>query len=592
MSRPLEPRSSNSIAKPMRRTGDSASRRYIKFLRGRIVARMTERLVFQPDAALSLQRGINLIVDAVRPTLGPIPRTVAVSQALDNKPPELLDKGGLIARRISGLPDRDADMGAMLLRQMLWQLYEDCGDGTATAALIFQSITNDGLKYLAAGGNAMRLREHLGECLDVVLVALDEMTRPISGREQLAQLAQCICHDPELAEKLGEIFEFIGEHGQLDVRRGHTRFIEHDYMKGMYWKQGAVSRAMLRGGKEPDRIVMNNCAILLSDLDIEDAKDLLPVINMLMRAGAKALLLVGEKFSESVINFILANKKPEDFRIVAVKTPGSTDDERRAHLSDMAVITGAIPLFKAAGDTLAAAVARPKDLQGDDPAKHARPSYFGQAKQVWVERTMFGLVSDREDQGELTEHLADLLELVEDARNKDSETFLRERISKILGGVAILRIGDALPARMDSRIASAKETAKSLRRALRDGILPGGGVALLACRAALDASPVEARDSDARAAQRMLLRALEAPIRAICQNAGFDSAKIAELEDQPCGYGIDVRSGSIVDVLEAGIIDVASVTESALRSAVTSAALALTIDVLLHHAQLEETYTP
>ena len=148
-----------------------------------------ERLVFQPDASLSLQRGINLIVDAIRPTLGPIPRTVAVSQALENKPPELLDKGGLIARRISDLPDPDADMGAMLLRQMLWQLYEDCGDGTATAAVMFQSIYNDGLKYIAAGGDAMRLRHHLGESLDVVLLSLDEMTKPVAGKEQLAQLA-------------------------------------------------------------------------------------------------------------------------------------------------------------------------------------------------------------------------------------------------------------------------------------------------------------------------------------------------------------------------------------------------------------------
>ena len=226
-----------------------------------------DRLVYQPDASLSLQRGINLIVDAVRPTLGPIPRTVAVSQALDNKPPDLLDKGGLIARRISDLPDRDADMGAMLLRQMLWQLYEDCGDGTATAAVIFQSIYNEGLKVIAAGGNAMRLRQNLGDFLDIVLLSLAEMTSPICGPEQLAQLAECICHDPELAEKLGEIFDFIGEHGQLDVRRGHTRAMEHDYMKGMYWRRGAVSRAMLRGGKEPDRIVMNDCAILLSDLD-------------------------------------------------------------------------------------------------------------------------------------------------------------------------------------------------------------------------------------------------------------------------------------------------------------------------------------
>ena len=551
-----------------------------------------ERLVFQPDASLSLQRGINLIVEAIRPTLGPIPRAVAVSQASADKAPELLDKGGLIARRISDLPDRDADMGAMLLRQMLWQLYEDCGDGTATAAVIFQSVYNEGLKYIAAGGNAMGLRQCLDESLDVALASLAEMKRPVAGREQLAQLAECICHDRELAEKLGEIFDFIGEHGQLDVRRGHTRAIERDYMKGMYWKRGAVSRAMLRGGKEPDRIVMNAAAILLSDLDIENPEDLLPVINMLMRSGAKSLLLVGEKFSEAVINLILNNKKPDKFRIVAVKTPGETDDQRRAHLSDMAVITGAIPLFKAAGNTLAAAVERPKELEGDDPTKHSRPSYFGRAKQVWVERTMFGLVSDREDQEELTEHLADLLELVEYAADKDAEGFLRERIGKILGGVAILRIGDALPARMDSRIAIAKETAKSLRHALRDGVLPGGGVALLACRDALEGTLDPDEDSARRAARRILLRALEEPLRAICYNGGFDSAKAAELEGRPRGHGIDIRSGAIVDALAAGIIDVASVLEAALRGAVKGAALALTIDVLLHHAQPQETYTP
>ena len=169
---------------------------------------------------------------------------------------------------------------------------------------------------------------------------------------------------------------------------------------------------------------------------------------------------------------------------------------------------------------------------------------------------------------------------------------MRERIGKILGGAAILRIGDALPSRMDSRIASAKETAKSLRRAIRDGILPGGGVALLACREALEQALNPAADSDARAAQQMLLRALAQPIRTICNNAGFDSAKVAELQHQPSGYGVDVRNGAIVDVLDAGIIDVASVTEAALRGAVTSAALALTIDVLLHHAQPEQTYTP
>ena len=205
---------------------------------------------------------------------------------------------------------------------------------------------------------------------------------------------------------------------------------------------------------------------------------------------------------------------------------------------------------------------------------------------------MFGLVSDREDQTELTEHLADLLELMEYATDNEAEAFLRERIGKILGGVAILRIGDAVPTRMDSRIAIAKETAKSLRRALRDGIVPGGGVALLACRDALMEAPEPGGDSDARAAKRILLRAMEAPIRGICHNAGFDAAKLAELHGAPAGYGIDVRCGAVTDMVEAGILDVASVIEAALRGAVSGAGLALTIDVLLHHETPEQTYRP
>ena len=442
----------------------------------------TERLVFQPATARHLQRGINLIAAAVSPNLGPLTRAVAVSQAMNGKPPELLDKGGLIARRISQLPDADADMGAMLLRQMLWQLYEDCGDGTATAAVIFQSIYQDGRRYLAAGGNAMHLRRQLLAGLEVALAALDEMAQPIDGQAQLAQLAETICQDRELAKRLGEIFAFIGEYGQLDVRRGHRRSIDHDYMKGMYWQRGAVSRAMLRGGKEPDRIVMNDTAILLSDLAIEAVEDLLPLISALMRAGAKCLLLVGGKFSEAVINFILSNKEPKKFRVLAVKTPGDTAARQQAHLSDMAVITGATPLYAAAGDTL----------------RSLKPSGLGQAKQVWVERSMFGLVSDRDNQAELTEHLADLLELLEYATEQAAADFLRARIGKILGGAAILRIGDASPLRMDARIALAKETAKALRRAFGGGIVPGGGSALWDCRAAL--AQEFGQESDARAA--------------------------------------------------------------------------------------------
>ena len=532
-----------------------------------------ESLVFQPQSALALKRGIDLIAEAIRPTLGPVTRTVAVSQALDGKLPELLDKGGLIARRISDLPDPDADMGAMLLRQALWRIYDDCGDGTAAAALIYQSIFEDGLRYITAGGDAMRLREHLLAGMQIVLRQLEGMTQPITGSQSLAQLAECVCHDRELAERLGEIFAFIGEYGQLDVRRGHTRMMAHDYMKGMYWKRGAVSRAMLRGGKDPDRVVMNDAAILLSDLDIDDAQELLPIFSALMRAGAKSLLLVGAKFSEAVISLIVSNSKPKQFRVVAVKTPGDTDAQRQAHLSDMAVITGATPLLKAAGDSIRSTSKR----------------RLGQAKQVWVERGMFGLVSTGDNQQQLTEHLADLLELKEYAQDRDAADFLSQRIGKILGGVAILRIGDADPTRMDSRIAAAKDTAKSLRRAISDGIVPGGGIALFACRDALD---INCEDMERRAANRMLSRALEAPLRAICHNAGYDGATIAEIARAPSGQGIDIRSGEIRDMLAAGVMDVASVIQAAWRGAVSGAALALTIDVLLHHETPPTSYDP
>ena len=537
---------------------------------------VVEDLVFQPRSSQSIQQGINLIVDTIRPTLGPIPRMVAVSQALDNKPPELLDKGGVIARRIFELPDRDADMGAMFVRQMLWQLYEEVGDGTATAAVLFQSIYNAGRRYIVSGGNAMRLRHFLQLGLQLINKELDQLSQPIEGQMQLAQLAESICYDPPLASELGEIFEFIGEYGQLDVRRGHKRGIEHEYLKGMYWNQGAVSRQMLAGGKETDRIVMNDAAILLSDLEIEDPLTVVPIVDVLMQAGAKSLLIVASKFSEAVINLILANKDPKKFRIIAVKTPGMTPQEQIDHLKDISVLTGATPLYKAAGDTLVS----------------MKTAYLGQAKQLWVERSMFGVVGERESDEALTEHMADLMMLLEAAKDKDEQETLRTRIGKLLGGVAILRIGVTTPAEMDARIGTAKDTAKSIRRAIRDGIVPGGGIALLHCQTALSCALTQTTNTDERAAYQILIDALEEPARSICDNAGYDSSMFAEIQLAGPGQGLDARTGEIADMLDAGIFDVASVVKSAIRSAVTSAGLALTIDVLVHHKTPQTTYTP
>ena len=197
-------------------------------------------IAFEPDCRYNFQAGVNQLLNAIRPTLGPYPRYVAIEELSSdkNKPPEILDNGGLIARRIIEISGADADVGAMFVRQMLWRLHETVGDGTATAAVLFQTIYNEGLRYLAAGGNAMLLRRHLESGLRLILTELERLTTPVAGQKQLAQIARTVCYDPPLAEMLGEIFDIIGEYGRLELRSGRSRSLEREYFEGMYWEWG------------------------------------------------------------------------------------------------------------------------------------------------------------------------------------------------------------------------------------------------------------------------------------------------------------------------------------------------------------------
>ena len=456
-------------------------------------SKAVHRLVFQPRTSRGMQQGINQVVDAIRPTLGPVARAVAVSQAFRDKRPELLDKGALIARRITDLPDRDSDMGAMVLRHMLWRLYEEMGDGTATAALLFQAIYRDGLKYIAAGGNAMRLAHYLNEGLERITCSLEDMSQTVSGEAQFAQLAQSICHDSSLAAVMGEVFDVIGEYGQLDVRTGRGRETDREYVEGMYWKGGAVSRQMLKGGSEPDYVMMPDAAILLSDLEIEDVHTLAGVLAALMKLGIKSFLILAEKFSEDVINFLLANKDTEKFRAVAVKLPGTGPVEQMATLQDIAILTGGIPLHKAAGDHL----------------ENMTVEHLGHARRVWVDRTMFGIVSGRRSARALRTHIKELRLRLEKTSDQKEREALEVRLGKLLGGVATLLVGGDSEWEIEMRKKRAQQTAKVLRQAVRGGILPGGGAALLDCQAALAEHGKTAQNADERAAYRILHDALE-----------------------------------------------------------------------------------
>jgi chaperonin GroEL len=541
-------------------------------------ANQAPQVVFQPTVYRGMQRGINQLVEAIRPTLGPLPRAVAIEHSHGrNRTPELLDSGGIIARRIIELPGRGADAGAMLVRHVLWRVHEDLGDGAATAAVLFQAVYNEGVRYIVSGGNAMLLRRHLEEALRLIIDELDGMATPIEGKEKLAQVAESICYDPLLAEMLGEIFDIIGEYGHVEIRAAQTDELEREYVEGMYWEGGLLIREMITDSNRL-RADLTDVSILITDLDLDDPRALLPVLDMAKRSGARALLLVANKSSDTVTGLLRsASREPDEFLVIAAKTPGKASTDRAAALEDMGILTGGRPVLTASGDTLSRV--QPKDL--------------GRARRAWADQNYLGVVGGKGDPRALRTHIGNLRAAHEQAREHSARQKLQERIGELMGGTAVLWVGAATEAQVEARKALATRTAGALRGAVREGVVPGGGVALLACRPALQRQLQPAIDADARAAYRILLRAMEAPIRTLLANAGHDASEVmAEVRRAGQGRGFDVRRGEVVDMAEAGIWDVVGVLKGTVHRAVTGAALALSTDVLVHHRKPEQAVEP
>jgi len=529
----------------------------------------TRRVIFQPATHRRLQRGVNKLVEAIRPTLGPRPRLVAINRLLEEKMPEMLDNGGTIAKRVERLTDPDEDMGAQLVRDMLWRLQDQVGDGTATAAVLFGSIYNQGIHYLAAGGNAMRLHDYLGKGLQLVMDQLSAMTVQISGKEQLARIAASLSHDPALSKLLGEIFDIVGAYGRLEIREGRGRDLEREYVEGMYWEWGLHSRDMI-ADLPRFRTEFEDAAILISDLEIDEPQQLYPPLEMALRAGIPRLVIVASKLSDRALGFLLANKQPDRFQLMAVKAPGWDATQRAAALEDMAILTGGRPFLKVAGDSFA----------------RVMPEHLGRARRAFADLRTFGIVGGKGNPRLLRQHIAHL----RSAFDQSDDTILREpllkRVGMLLGGSATLSIGAATELEIAARKELAERTAASVRAAMMEGVVPGGGVALLACRPALQEALARSEEAEERGAYRILIKALAEPLRTLVSNAGYDASEaMAEVRMAGPGFGFDVTVGRAVDVMKAGLYDPAIVLKSAAYGAVSAAALALTVDVLIHRTE-------
>lgn len=533
-------------------------------------------LVFQPEATLGVQRGVNLLIDAIRPTLGPLPRTVCIERLASEKPPELLDSGGVIARRVIQLPRRDEDVGAMFTRQMLYRLHEKVGDGSATAGVIFQSLFNQGVRYLAAGGNPMLLRGYLDQGIALIQSELDRQARPVQGPPSLAQLAEMVCHDPELAENLGEIFDVIGEFGRLEIRNGQGRVVRREFVEGVYWDAGLHSRRMIVDPRQ-GRTVVEDGAVLATDLEVQEPEDVLHLLELAVQAQLPGVLLVAASLSDQALSLILNESNWRKVKILAVKSPSASLDTLIGDLTDLAILSGGRPVFKATQAKL----------------RHVRPEDFGYARRIWAYAENFGLTAGKGDPRQLRRHVSSLKAAFHLADDLSAREKILQRLGRLLGGSATLWIGAPTEDEYQRKQALAERAANTLRAALLDGVAPGGGTALLACRPALQARLAESADEDEVAAYRMLSRALEEPFRALLANAGYEAGQVlAAMQGLPPGHGCDLRTGKIVDMAAAGLVDPVGVLKEAVHSAIASAGLLLTTDVLVHRRNPPQSLDP
>lgn len=538
---------------------------------------LTPKVTTQPTTYRHLQRGINLMANAVRPTLGPLPRLVMLEGLRRYDRPEILDNAAIIARRIVAIRPRGADVGAMLLRQALWKMHEEAGDGGATMAVMYQVLLNEGIRSITqAGTNAMLLRGGLERGLAALLPALEAQATPLRGQAATAAMARGMCQgDDELAEVLGEIFDIVGPDGLIVAEKWQKPGLEREYIEGTYWHLSGWWSRWLVTEPGQKRTLLEDAALLITDLKLTRPEPLVPVLEKCVQAGVKKLVIVAAECADSVIGLLVKNNQAKTIQTLAVRTPRVGEFERVANMEDIALLSGGRPFYSGGNDSL-------DDFTVAD---------LGHARRAWATESLFGIYGGKGDARKLRAHLARLREQLKITELQSDQRDLQQRIGRASGGTAILRIGGLTESQLEARKALAERVVTSLRAAVQSGVVAGGGAALLNARTALAGLPVQ-HDED-QTAYRLLARALEEPMRTIARNAGAQPDIILEkVKECAPGFGYDARARRLADLRAAGIQDALLVVRKALEIAVSGAATALTTDVIVHHREPKESLEP
>jgi len=507
-----------------------------------------KELKFNEDARRALERGVNILADAVKVTLGPKGRYVVLDKKFGA--PTITNDGVTIAREIE-VEDVFENQGAQLVREVATSTSDVAGDGTTTATLLAQAIVREGLKNVAAGANPMALKRGIEQAVDAVVENLKTQSKEISGKEDIARVATISAREREIGDVIADAIEKVGKDGVVNVEEGQTFGLELEFTEGMQFDKGYLSPYMVT---DPERMeaVLEDPYILVANQKIGAIKDILPVLEQVIQAG-KPLLIVAEDVEGESLATIVVNKLRGTFTAVAVKAPGF-GDRRKRMLEDIAVLSGAEVITEELGLKL----------------ENTKLSQLGKARKVVVDKDTTTIIDGNGEADAIKARIKQLKAEIEDTDSDFDREKLQERLAKLAGGVAVVKVGAATETEMKEKKHRVEDALQATRAALEEGIVPGGGVALLNAAESIKLDGFG--DPDERTGAQIIVRALEEPLRQLAYNAGLESSVVVnDVRTAAKGQGLNVDTNEVEDLVKAGIIDPTMVTRSALQNAASIA---------------------
>jgi chaperonin GroEL len=518
-----------------------------------------KELKFNEDARRSLERGVNAVADAVKVTLGPKGRYVVLDKKFGA--PTITNDGVTIAREIE-VEDPFENQGAQLMREVATATTDVAGDGTTTATVLGQAIVREGLKNVAAGANPMGLKRGIEKTVDAVVENLKAQSVEVNGKEDIARVATISSREREIGDVIADAIEKVGKDGVVNVEEGQTFGLELEFTEGMQFDKGYLSPYMITDAERMEA-ELEEPYVLIANQKIGAVKDLLPVLEQVIQAG-RPLLIVAEDVEGESLATIVVNKLRGTFSAVAVKAPGF-GDRRKRMLEDIAILTGGEVITEEMGLKL----------------ENTKLSQLGKARKIVINKDTTTIIDGAGDSEAIKGRIKQLKQEIENTDSDFDREKLQERLAKLSGGVAVVKVGAATETEMKEKKHRVEDALQATRAALEEGIVPGGGVALINAGDAVKKT-LDALEGDERTGANIIVRALQEPLRQLAYNAGLEgSVVIDKVRSAKKGFGLNVESGEIEDLVQAGIIDPTMVTRSALQNAASIAKNILTTEAVV-----------